>query len=71
MANVIRSLFSWLIIALFNHVAMLLLLALLVHHFGLAGHLFWERLEDAYTWTAREIARGFAWGQAEWQRKRS
>ena len=62
--------FSIVIIALFNLVAVLLLLALLVHHFGLAGHLFWQRIGQSYIFTGAELARAFGWAQAEWHRAR-
>ena len=61
--------FSGVIIALTNLLAMLLLFALLVHQFQFAGHLFLGRVGQAYIWTGHEIRQGFAWAQAEWTRR--
>lgn len=63
-------LFSGVIIALFNLAAVLLLLALLMHHFGLAGRLFWERIGQSYTFAWREILHLFGWVQEELSRVR-
>ncbi len=64
-------LFSWVIIALFNLAAVLLLLALLVHQLGPVGHLFWHRIAAAYFWTGLELARALAWAESEWHRLRA
>jgi hypothetical protein len=59
-------LFSTVIIALFNLVAVLFLLSLLSHHFSMAGNLFWHRILQSYALTAREGIRGWTLLQHEW-----
>jgi hypothetical protein len=60
--------FAGVIIALTNLLTVLLLFALLVHQFQFAGHLFLQRVGQAYLWTGREITEGFAGAQA-WARR--
>jgi hypothetical protein len=64
-------LFSGSIIALFNLLAVLLLLGLLVHHFGPAAQLLWQHTKDAYVFTGEGIVHFLAWGRASLERMRS
>jgi hypothetical protein len=62
--------FSWVIIALFNLLIVLLFLAFLGHHFGQAGELFELRIGQAYLWTWHELQHGWAWAQSQWPHAR-
>jgi hypothetical protein len=58
--------FSFVIIALFNLLAVLLLSGLLAHSLPKAGRMFWHRLQDSYVFTGQEFQRGSGWLAAEW-----
>jgi hypothetical protein len=61
-------LFSGVIIALFNLITVLLLLALLGHDLPRAGRAFWQRIESSYVIAGHEIAAGWKLGREEWSR---
>ena len=53
--------FSGVIIAAFNLLAVLILLGLLTHNLPRSAELFWHRVERSYVWTAQAGGRGVAW----------
>jgi len=59
--------FSGVIIALMNLLAFLILFALLVHDFSMAGRLFWHRIGQSYAFTWHEILHGAAWLHEMWR----
>lgn len=63
--------FSGVIIALFNLLAVLLLLGLLGHDWPKAGTLFWQRMQESYVFAGREVGNGWSWLLAEWHRMRA
>ena len=64
--------FSVVIIALVNLLAMLVLFALLAHEFTLggAGDLFVRRIEGAYVYVGDQFMRGYDWAWSQWQSRR-
>jgi hypothetical protein len=60
--------FSGVIIALFNLLTVLLLLALLSHNLPRAGRIFWQRIETSYVVSAREITAGSKFAHEEFSR---
>lgn len=63
--------FSGTIIALFNLVFVVGLLAILSHDLRLAGETFIQRTGQCYLWTGHEIQRGFAWVLETWREQTS
>ncbi len=63
-------LFSGVIIALFNLLAVLVLMSLLSRDVKRAGAMFWQRVERSYVMTGMEIGRGLGWVRGEWSRRR-
>ncbi len=63
-------LFSGVIIALFNLLAVLVLMSLLSRDVKRAGAMFWQRVERSYVVTGTEIGRGFEWGRGKVEGRR-
>ncbi len=63
--------FSWVIIALINFFAFLILFTLLSHNLSSAGSLFWHRIQQSYLFTGREILQGWTWAQQEWRQEQA
>jgi hypothetical protein len=61
--------FSGVIIALFNLLAVLVLLSLLARDVARAGGMVWQGVERSYVVTGQEAARAFGWVRGEWGRR--
>ena len=60
--------FSFVIIALFNLLTVLILSGLLAHSLPKAGWMLWHRLQGSYVFTGVEFQRGAGWVMVEWRR---